>query len=52
MDKRPSTKFARSLLSRRRRNKNKNNILTVKSSDKYQDIGYKTLQAFDWVNLI
>lgn len=27
----------------------KNNILTVKSSDKYQDIGYKTLQAFDWV---
>ena len=28
----------------------KNNILTVKSSDKYQDIGYKTLQAFDWVN--
>ncbi len=28
----------------------KNNILTVKSSDKYQDIGYKTLQAFDWVD--
>ncbi len=28
----------------------KNNVLTVKSSDKYRDIGYKTIQAFDWVD--